>query len=792
MRKIALVVGLLISMLVAPAAFAAPPTDALGGDLDCGVVTGEGTGAGEVTTSLGQTWCGTIRASDDTNAVTTPAIPTQPTGGDPAVRSTSKSWDGVPLDVNFALPDDASFGAGPYPVVGVFHGYGGSKSSFKSLQRWLDDGYAAYSITQRGFGESCRSAASQAADPTGCANGYVRLIDPRYEVRDSQTFLGVLADEGLIEPEKIASTGGSYGGGMSMALAALKNRMMMPDGSLVNWESPGGTPMSLAVATPNIPWTELNYALAPNGSTLDYIEDASYYGRTGVMKESYIQGLSASGRNAPIGADPTADILGWKSLLDAGENYDDNPAITAMKDEIGTFHSSYGIDHSVAPAPLLISSGFTDDLFPVNEATRFYNRTSAQYPGSPLALFFGSFGHARGQNQSNVVSDLRDLEEDWIAHYLKDTGPQPPSNVTTYTQTCPQGSPGEGPFTAPNWASIAPGEIRLRDDGAPQTVQPTGGDTAVGAAFNPLTGGTNACTTAAGAKETGTANYEFPAAPAGGYTVMGAATIIADFTLSGTNSQIAARLVDVSPDGTTKTLIERGLWRPENSGKQVFQLFANGWKVEEDHVLRLELLPRDSGQTTPGGFLSNYGRPSNGQEPATIDNVDVRVPVLEAPGALGGLVTDPAQKVLPDRPGVELAPGYTGAVAITGPIDLIEKPTVKRDRLDTTVSCDSGSYYSCEGADILLEGAPEKGKKGKGVVLAKGKDITVEAGGNDPLRLKLTNKARKLFKHKKVVTRKNGKRQVKFVKGLKRLRTEVFINGESAGFTTAKRDGKVK
>jgi len=188
------------------------------------------------------------------------------------------------------------------------------------------------------------------------------------------------------------------------------------------------------------------------------------------------------------------------------------------------------------------------------------------------------------------------------------------------------GSDGAGPYTAPDWASIAPGEIRLLDDGGPQTVDPNGGDPAVGATFNPL--GATACSAAPGAEEPGTANYELPAAPAGGYTVMGAATVIANINLPGDNSQIAARLVDVSPDGTTKTLVERGLWRPRKQGPQVFQLFANGWKVEEGHVLRLELLPRDAAQKTPGGFLSNYGRPSNGQQAATIDNVDLRVPEL--------------------------------------------------------------------------------------------------------------------------------------------------------------------
>ena len=644
------------------------------------------------------------------------------------------------------------------------------------MQRWLDQGYAVYSLSQRGFGESCGSQASRDADPTGCEKGYVHLMDIRYELRDTQLFLGKLVDQGLIEPDKIAATGGSYGGGMSLELAALKDRTMELDGTLVPWESPDGTPMSLAVASPNIPWSELTYALAPNGNNLDYIEDAGYFGRTGVMKESYVQGLSTQGFKAPAGSDPRADINGWKARLDAGEPYDDDPAIKAIVDEIDTYHSAYGVDHSESPAPLLISSGFTDDLFPVNEATRFYNRTRAEFPDSPLALFFGSFGHARGQNQDNVRAALEDLEDEWVAHYLKGTGPEPASNVTTYTQTCPNGTDGAGPYTAPDWASIAPGEIRVVDDGGAQTVDADGGDTAVGAAFNPL--GATACTSAPGAKEQGTADYELPPAPAGGYTVMGAATVVARITLPGDTSQIAARLVDVSPDGTTKTLVERGLWRPTNQGLQVFQLFANGWKVEEGHVLRLELLPRDAAQKTPGGFLSNYGRPSNDQQSATIDDVDLRVPVLEAPGALGGLVTAPAPKVLPDRPGVELAPGYAEAVSIKGDLGLAGKPTVKGKRLKVGMSCDDSANYSCRKARLKLKGAP-KGKhaRGKNAVLARGKDIRVDAGDTKTLALKLTKRGRKVF---------SGRN------GVGRLRTEVFIRGDSTGFTTTKRTGKVK
>ena len=37
-------------------------------------------------------------------------------------------------------------------------------------------------------------------------------MDTRYEVRDTQYFAGLLADEGLID-RRIGATGGSYGGG---------------------------------------------------------------------------------------------------------------------------------------------------------------------------------------------------------------------------------------------------------------------------------------------------------------------------------------------------------------------------------------------------------------------------------------------------------------------------------------------------------------------------------------------------------------------------------------------------
>jgi dienelactone hydrolase len=779
MKKLAVLVALAATCVLAPAAANAAIPSALG--ITCDVQP-----AGE---NDGQRWCGSG------------AFKQSPAD----VRSTVQSFDGVPIDVNVAFPSTG--GDGPYPLVMMFHGYGGGKENFPGMQRWLDKGYAVLAQTNRGFHESCGTPLAKAADPDCATKGFVRLDDTRYEVHDAQLFAGMLVDEGLVQPTKIAATGGSYGGGMSMALAALKNRVMMPDGSLVPWKSPGDVAMSLAVAIPNIPWTDLAYSLAPNGSNYDYVKDSAYHGRFGVMKQSYVNGLYLSGitsgegyYTAP-GVEPSADLTGWKDFMDLGEPYDGKAEADSLINEIHTNHSSYYIDHSVAPAPMMISSGFTDDLFPANEATRFYNRTRAQYPSSPLALFFGDFGHMRAQNKSDVRSALTTQENAWVDHYLSGAGSQPASNVTSWSLTCPNEAASGGPYVASDWASSSPGEIRLVDDGASQTVAPDGGTRAVAASFNPAPAGT-ACTSVAGAKEPGTANYELAPAPAGGFTMLGSPTVVAKITQAGVNSQIAARLVDVSADGTSKTLVDRALWRPASSGFQVFQLTPNAWKVEQGHVLRLELLPSDNGGDATA-LLSNYGRPSNDQQPATIEKVDLRIPTLDAPGAAGGLVKAPVEKVLPDVPGVELANGYEdigsetltqyaaggkklGLVKVKGPF------RIKGVNMRARVLCPA-KFDKCRTSKVIVKGAKNLKKgQGRNIFVSKKGNIRISPGKGRTIKFGVVKKARTLFRDHKVGPKGGPK---KMVKGKKSLRVQVAIYSgkyRAGQKSTIKRIGPVR
>ena len=610
--------------------------------------------------------------ADGPSCTTVPASETEP-GGERLCTGIVASFDGAPIDVKLQLPpapadpaDDAD-----YPLVMGFHGWGGDKDEY-NLSRWTDKGYAAFSMSDRGWGDSCGGQDDKRFQPQctgtppgqGGSRGYNHLMDTRFEVRDAQLMAGKLVDEGVVDPDAIGATGPSYGGGISMSLAALNDRTMLgglpseENGKLVPWVSPDGTSMHLAAAAPEIPWTDLAYSLVPNGYTLDYASNNTYdQGPFGVLKRSFVSGLYAVGvatsNFTGPETDDSADVNAWYALLTAGEPYEGNPEAEHIAEEVTTYHSSYYIDDSTAPAPLFISNGWTDDLFPVDEAVRFYNRTRAHHPGADISLMFFDHGHARGQNKAADKALLRQRQEAWFDYYLTGQGSKPADQVETLTQTCPSTAPSGGPFTAPTWADLAPGEIRFQS-AAGQTVTPGSSSPEASQAFDPIAGG-DACATASAEDVPGVANYRLPAVEQGeAFTLMGSPTVVADISSAGPNNQLVARLVDVDSEGQ-ETLVARGVYRPDvtaamESSRQVFQLHPNGYEFAPGHIAKLELLPSDD----------PYVRASNGQTPITVSKLDLRLPVRDQPGSPG--VSSPAPKVLP--PGYQLAGDFG-----PGPVD---------------------------------------------------------------------------------------------------------------------------
>ncbi len=677
------------------------------------------------------------------------------------------------IDVNVILPPVSSE-EGNYPLIGDYHGWGGSKLGLKTvepaagltleqedprIQKWAEEGYAVFSMSDRGWGLSCgKFDPSEENHEAVCEQGYNHLMDDRYEVRDAQFLMGELAAEGVINPTKIGATGASYGGGMSIALAALRNRVMLPTGELVPWESPTGQAMEVAAAVPQWPWTDIAYALAPNGRNLDYVTESSYKGPNGtnpfgVMKLTWTEGLYQAGLALSNynEKDPEANIPGWRLRLLAGDPYTDSSAVGIIN-ELTTFHSSYYINHAEQPSPLLIQSGWNDDLFPVDEALRYYERTRAQYPSDPISLYLADIGHARSQNKAADMAAFNVRLNAWFGHYLKGEGSSPSSSVEALTTTCPKTTESGGPFKAADWAGLQPGEIRLQSSGS-QTTEPYAAEsnpntpTTSGFEFDPIKG-PGVCAAVPVEETPGSVHYDLGAAPAGGYTLMGSPTIIANVESPSPNSEIAARLLDINEETGTESLVARGLYRPTGGEQQmVFQLHPQGYHFAAGHVARLELMPSDM----------LYGRWSNLQGKVTISNLELRLPVMEQPGSLAGMVQTPAPKVVP--PGYTLAAefqtkssggGNGGGSTVKPPAPL--PPTIKIGFTKIT------GKLSANGKSILVplscggEGAcsgkasfsvKQKGAKGR-TVLAQG-SYSIAAGKKATVALPLTKAGRKVL-----------------------------------------------
>jgi X-Pro dipeptidyl-peptidase (S15 family) len=585
------------------------------------------------------------------------------------------SWDGVLLDTTVTLPRR---GARRLPLVAELNGFGNSKYEYLDPHSqaytgnafdWAKRGYAVLTYTARGFWGSCGTPASRLANPTACAKGYIRLADMRYEVRDAQYLIGELVDERVADPARIGVTGDSYGGGQTFDLAALRNRMMLPDGTLVRWRSPAGVPLHIAAAAPIIPWTDLVYAAAPNGRTLSYAVTPPNVDSNpvGVQKVTFTAGVYASGvvstgpgqpvgqpqvPGQPIGwfapplVDPNADVTTWLGRATVGEPYID-PTVAGVVTQLDTYRSAYYVNDSEPPAPLLVGSGFTDDLFPIAESLRFANRLQALYPRAPLSLWYFDFGHQRGANKPADRARLLAAIHAWFDYFLRRRGRRPHQGVTAMTQTCPHTRPS-ALFHAATFAQLAHGEVRDSFGGG-QSILSQAGNPAVGTAIDPITGGGNDCATTSAAPEPGSATYPLQAARGRGYTLLGAPTIIASVTITGTPgaAQIAGRLWDVAPGGQSQTLVARGLMRPTSSGSYVWQLNANGWHFAAGHTPKLELL----GEDPP------YARPSNGAFAITVNRLQLRLPVAGTPDCRTVLAISPPR--LPS--GYRLAAGVDAA-----------------------------------------------------------------------------------------------------------------------------------
>ena len=507
------------------------------------------------------------------------------------------SFDGTPIDADVTLP---ATGNGPWPTIVMLHGYGGNKTAYESNSdptptglnniSYAARGYAVLNVSQRGFGRSCGH--DPATRTAGCDHGYVHLVDTRYEAHDMQHLLGTLVDQGIADPANLGATGGSYGGGASLQLAYLKNRVRNLDGSYSAWKSPGGTSLSLKAAWPTIPWSNLASALVPNGRYLDF--DSTTAGLStspaGVAIQTYISSLYfgglASGWYVGAGVDPDADLTTWRAEINAGEPFSSN-ALTDLG-KISNFHSGYTVGGT--PAALLIENGWTDDLFPPAEALRVYQSQRAA-GNNNVRLLFDDIGHNRSQNPADAAANSRQMGAAFFDAQLKGIPGGPAAgSATAMGMGCDGNGVSGGPWTASSWEALHPGAVSFKTTKS-QTLSSTGGDKDTAGNLDPMFGTVGACGQLTDMTEPKVATYKFTSK---GFTMLGLPTVQATIKTTGKYGTIASRLWDVS--GGKRRMITRGVYRllDNQSGTVTFQLHGNAYNFAAGHTVKLELLASDS------------------------------------------------------------------------------------------------------------------------------------------------------------------------------------------------------
>lgn len=499
------------------------------------------------------------------------------------------SFDGTPIDVDVRLP---ATGDGPWPTVVWLHGFGDGKEVLTAnASAYARAGYAAVSLSARGFKRSCGEPASRTPD---CARGWLHIADQRFEVRDVQHLLGLLVDQGVTVPDRIGATGSSYAGIQALQLGFLKDRVRLRDGTFAPWRSPAGTPMRVAAVASQLAWSDAVAAMFPNG---DFGEattrtSTSTRARPGFRLASFFD-LIAGGAQllnliAPPGADPTIDFDRWLRLdADALAR----PAGRAALDELYRHHSALAIPGT--PAPILMVQGWTDNAIPVSHALAVYRTLRARDPRAPIWLTLSDFGHWRSMNKPHTVTRVGERNLRFFDRFLRGRGTFPaPGQVTAYREDCRRKLTDGPPFSASSYARLMRGRVSAGTRGRLGAVSSRGGSAAIAASLDPVVSPQH-CTTIPARREPGTVSLDLTVRR--GFTYLGRGVVRARIRgTGGPRGQVVARLWHVARG--RQRLLDRSvtLVRLPRRGVVRLDLNGNAVRLRRGEHLRLQLLGRDA------------------------------------------------------------------------------------------------------------------------------------------------------------------------------------------------------
>lgn len=517
-------------------------------------------------------------------------------------------------------------------------------------------GYVVLTYTARGF---------RNADDRG-STGTTQLDSRRYEVNDYQYLVGLLADHDAAEraagraprfniaPGKIAAAGGSYGGGFSW--------LALTD---PEWRSPAsGIELRLGAVLTRYGWTDLVAALVPNGADHDRdpetgrsfvapVSPGEALSRApiGVEKLSIVAGLYATGRNLSANHTTFPEHLDRVyARLQAGEPYESDPVIQEALDSFLADRSAYYQESFWARVaqglrvPVFAAGTWTDPLFPTIETIRFYNKLKSLDRRYPIELYIGDFQHLTAQNKPKEWADLCGREHrictiddfrrpdgrldfsvsaervrkgintrmsEFLDHVLYGRGRRPGYGVSATTTICTANAdelhaadePGVE-HRARTWRGLAPLRARFEWDGG-GVLTPLGpdphallSDPVVGSQRSDKCYTTPLTQPGPGVVQLASEVLEEP------FTMMGIPTVRAELSAPLSGYWVAARLFDLSSDGTM-TLVARGVCRA-GAGRDcsVFDLSGNGWTFGRAHQVVLQLTQADVPHFRPSNLPS--------------------------------------------------------------------------------------------------------------------------------------------------------------------------------------------
>lgn len=420
-------------------------------------------------------------------------------GGDTVCSGEVRSFDGSPLDVDVTVPDSGT--GTSHPLILLFHGFGANKHEWESTSdagdgadkyhwnsHWFaEHGFYVLTYTARGFTDQGPTRADEPNTPAGtdptchppsvpagsspagsdCApSGTIRVKNNDVEIRDSQ-YLAALTAAAFpdIDPNRVAVSGGSYGGGESWLQAA------DPIWTFPHTVDPALPVLRLQVAVPKYGWTDLAYSLVPNGhpgflpgdptySSSQGAPDAHGVGNpVGDAKASYIAGLYGLGTTTgtfeegtaptpvkPAPCTPPETFTTWLTRVSVGEPYDtggvDDPVVAQIRQDFSDCHSAYyqpgwrsqqAAGHETAVFSI---QGWTDDLFEAVESFRMFTYLKALDPLWPVAVAVADVGHSRAQNKPDTWQRLNNQANQFLFAQIGGSHPQQ-TTVFSEPTLCP-------------------------------------------------------------------------------------------------------------------------------------------------------------------------------------------------------------------------------------------------------------------------------------------------------------------------------------------------------------------